>query len=76
MTIRAIITDIARTGKTIILASHLLDEVAKVCDRVIILKKGKKIPGRETGFHPGHTHQTFTQRDPPKNPKIPKTKLV
>ena len=41
--IRAIITDIARTGKTIILASHLLDEVEKVCDRVIILRKGRKI---------------------------------
>ena len=41
--IRSIITDIARTGKTIILASHLLDEVEKVCDRVIILQKGKKI---------------------------------
>ena len=41
--IRGIITDIANTGKTIILASHLLDEVEKVCDHVIILQKGKKI---------------------------------
>lgn len=41
--IRSIITDIANTGKTIILASHLLDEVEKVCDHVIILQKGKKI---------------------------------
>ncbi len=41
--IRSIIKDIASTGKTIILASHLLDEVEKVCDQVIILQKGKKI---------------------------------
>ena len=41
--IRAIIKQIAQTGTTIILASHLLDEVEKVCDYVVILQKGKKI---------------------------------
>ena len=41
--IRKIIRDIADKGTTIILASHLLDEVEKVCDQVIILQKGKKI---------------------------------
>jgi len=41
--IRSIITDIAQQGTTIILASHLLDEVEKVCDHVIILQKGNKI---------------------------------
>jgi len=41
--IRTIIEEIARQGTTIILASHLLDEVEKVCDEVIILQKGKKI---------------------------------
>jgi len=41
--IRQIIKEIARKGTTIILASHLLDEVEKVCDHVIILQKGKKI---------------------------------
>ena len=41
--IRSIIAQIAQKGKTIILASHLLDEVEKVCDRVIILQKGNKI---------------------------------
>ena len=38
--IREIIKKIASTGTTIILASHLLDEVEKVCSHVIILKKG------------------------------------
>jgi ABC-2 type transport system ATP-binding protein len=41
--IREIIIDIANSGTTIILASHLLDEVEKVCDHVIILQKGEKI---------------------------------
>ena len=41
--IRKIIKNIADKGTTIILASHLLDEVEKVCDQVIILQKGKKI---------------------------------
>lgn len=41
--IREIIQKIARTGTTILLASHLLDEVEKVCTHVIILRKGKKL---------------------------------
>ncbi len=41
--IRKIIKDIAKLGKTVILASHLLDEVQKVCDEFIILRKGKLI---------------------------------
>ncbi len=38
--IREIIKQIASEGKTIILASHLLDEVEKVCSHVGILKSG------------------------------------
>jgi ABC-2 type transport system ATP-binding protein len=41
--IRRIITDIAATGTTILLASHLLDEVEKVCSHVIVLRNGKKL---------------------------------
>ncbi len=41
--IREIIQDIAKNGTTIILASHLLDEVEKVCSHVIILKNGKSL---------------------------------
>ncbi len=41
--IRQIINNISTAGTTIILASHLLDEVEKVCDQVIILQKGRKI---------------------------------
>lgn len=41
--IRNLIIAIAKQGITIILASHLLDEVQKVCSHVLILKKGKKL---------------------------------
>ena len=38
--IRQLITDLAAAGKTIILASHLLAEVEKVCTHVAILQQG------------------------------------
>ncbi|MFQ3239103.1 MAG: ABC-2 type transport system ATP-binding protein [Olleya marilimosa] len=41
--IRAIIKDIASQGTTILLASHLLDEVEKVCSHVVVLRKGHKL---------------------------------
>lgn len=41
--IREIIKQIAASGTTIILASHLLDEVEKVCSHVVILEKGKTL---------------------------------
>lgn len=41
--IRAIIHKIAATGTTILLASHLLDEVEKICSHVIVIRKGQKL---------------------------------
>ncbi len=41
--IREIIKKIAQQGTTILLASHLLDEVEKVCSHVVILRKGKSL---------------------------------
>lgn len=41
--IRAIIRKIAAQEKTIILASHLLDEVQKVCTHFAVLKKGNLV---------------------------------
>ena len=42
--IRALIVDLAkREGVTVILASHQLDEVRRVCDRVAILSRGKVV---------------------------------
>ena len=41
--IREIISKIASTGTTILLASHLLDEVEKVCTHVIIIREGNML---------------------------------
>ena len=41
--IREIIRKIASMGTTILLASHLLDEVEKVCTHVVIIRKGVKL---------------------------------
>lgn len=41
--IREIISKIAQQGITIIIASHLLDEIEKICSHVIVLKNGSSI---------------------------------
>ena len=41
--IREIVKSIAAKGTTILLASHLLDEVEKVCSHVVVIRKGEKL---------------------------------
>ncbi len=41
--IRQIIQKIAKEGTTILLASHLLDEVEKVCSHVVVIREGIKL---------------------------------
>lgn len=41
--IKDLIAGLANEGKTILYSSHVLDVVEKVCDRVIIINKGKVI---------------------------------
>ncbi len=41
--IRELIIELSKKGHTIIMASHLLDEVEKVCTHVAILKKGNLV---------------------------------
>lgn len=41
--IRQIIKEIAVNGTTILLASHLLDEVEKVCSHVVVIREGIKL---------------------------------
>ena len=53
--IREIIKTIAANGTTILLASHLLDEVEKVCSHVVILRKGEKLySGKVDGMLASH----------------------
>lgn len=39
--VRHILSKVANSGRTVIMASHLLDEVEKICSHVAIIKKGK-----------------------------------
>ncbi len=53
--IREIIKKIASQGTTILLASHLLDEVEKVCTHVVILRKGVSLyTGSVDGMNASH----------------------
>lgn len=53
--IREIIKKIAAGGTTILLASHLLDEVEKVCTHVVILRKGISLySGSVEGMNASH----------------------
>ncbi len=45
--IRALIRDLAASGRTILLCSHLLHEVEQLCQRVAILKEGRLIAAGE-----------------------------
>ncbi|MEX2404509.1 MAG: ATP-binding cassette domain-containing protein [Balneolales bacterium] len=54
--VRGIIQKVADQGKTIILASHILDEIEKVCTHVAILKNGKKLTS-------GTTREILTKND-------------
>ncbi len=54
--IRDIIKQIAANGTTILLASHLLDEVEKVCSHVLVLQKGSMI-------YAGSVHEMVAKND-------------
>lgn len=47
--VRATIREIAARGKTIFMASHMLDEVEKVCSHVAIIKNGNLLATGEVG---------------------------
>ena len=54
--IRSLIKKLSQQGKTIIMASHLLDEVEKVCTHVAILKQGNLITS-------GNVNEIFVHED-------------
>ena len=47
--VRQTLQEIAEMGKTIIMASHILDEVEKVCSHVAIIKNGKLLASGTVG---------------------------
>jgi ABC-2 type transport system ATP-binding protein len=63
---KALIQTLAREGKTIVYSSHILDVVERVCDRVIIIDKGKLLlDGKPDELVAAHNAETleklFTQ---------------
>lgn len=54
--IRSLIKKLSQQGKTIIMASHMLDEVEKVCSHVAILKQGDLVAS-------GHVNEIFIHED-------------
>ncbi len=62
--IREIIKKIASDGTTILLASHLLDEVEKVCTHVVILQKGVSLySGPVDGLKASHGYLMLQAED-------------
>ncbi|NNM22682.1 MAG: ABC transporter ATP-binding protein [Flavobacteriaceae bacterium] len=62
--IREIIKRIATQGTTILLASHLLDEVEKVCSHVVILRRGISLyAGSVDGMKASHGFLTLQSDD-------------
>jgi len=55
--VRVIIQQEAEKNKTIIMASHILDEVEKVCSHVVVLKKGESIAQ-------GRVHELLAEDEP------------
>ena len=47
--VRRTLQDVASQGKTVIMASHILDEVEKICSHVSIIKRGKLLASGNVG---------------------------
>ena len=63
--IRELIKQIAARGTTILLASHLLDEVEKVCSHVVILRKGVNLySGSVDGMMASHGYFELKSETP------------
>ena len=63
--IREIIQKIAKNGTTILLASHLLDEVEKVCSHVVVIRDGVKLySGRVDKMSASHGLFELNTNDP------------
>lgn len=49
MEVRSILKNVADSGRTVILASHILNEVEKICSHVTIIKNGKLLATGSVG---------------------------
>lgn len=59
---KALIQTLAREGKTIVYSSHILDVVERVCDRVILLERGRlRVDGRPDELATTHGADSLEQ---------------
>lgn len=61
--VRGLIKDIANEGKTIIIASHLLDEVQKVCTHFCVMRRGTKLHDGSVSDILGETNYVTVSAD-------------
>ena len=64
--IRKLIKDLARSGKTIILASHILDEMEKICTRVSIMRFGNILRTEDLHDLIGSSEHLYIRSEQPK----------
>jgi len=38
-----VVVDIARQGKTVLFSTHIMEQAEKMCDRIVIISRGKKV---------------------------------
>lgn len=78
--VRQLIKQIGAMGKTVILASHLLDEVEKVCTDVAILRTGKLLEVRQVGGDNGSARfyrmRAASESDGPKLNTLPQLEVI
>ena len=67
--VRGLIKEIADEGKTIIIASHLLDEVQKVCSHFCVMRRGVKLHDGSVADILGETNYVIVDADNPDNVK-------
>jgi ABC-2 type transport system ATP-binding protein len=57
---RDVMVDLSRRGATIVLSSHQMDTVEKLCDRVVLINKGEKVlDGAVSEVKAGHGKNTL-----------------
>ncbi len=61
---RSLLASLVAEGRTVLISSHLLDEIERTCDMVAIIDLGRLIrQGRLSDLHDGETHQVLVVCD-------------
>ena len=65
--VRELVRELGSRGTTVFLSSHLLHEIEQVCNRAVIINKGRKvIEGPVSELHPAHTAIKVLTDDQPR----------